>query len=378
MHKRSAVLGGAAVLLVLMGCQGSHSEATGEASQPVSSGSGDPDPTNAARHAPIATWTAADDNIISTIWLGDDAKGTLYTALFRGAFPGIEDYVYAPGDGDCTKSKATLRIDWDRAQNTVHFLVKGKGFPVRPNIRRTAGVEWFPDQFHNDPKDFDAGAYRLWLILGSTTRKANFWYDPNTLLLQGSDFDFPNGPPAGDIPVAFPVISITSSKEFDPDANGFAVHEWDAAYDHVTVESGTFARSWATFAPLDLCEAAPLQPGISQLRPYVSPWQPASIAPTWQDMLHAGIGFDVQIDERTDPNDAYGGNLPYVFSGISYAGNMTAQQGGVPNGWANSILTSFQNVSPVNFPVPGGNGTSCHPYLHEPHVTAPRYCEGQH
>ena len=365
-----------AAALVGVGCHGSPSiegETTNTVEQEVSS-----DPVKAAGQPASNKWTKADDNIISTIWLGNDDKGTLYTPLFRGGFPGVEDLVYVPPSGDCSTTKTTLRIDWDRAANTVHLLVKGKGYPVRPDVHRTENVDWWPNQFHNSPKDFTNGAYRLWIVLGSTTRQANYYYDATTLQLKGSDFDFPAGAPAGAIAAKFPIISITGSNEFDPDSSGFAVHQWNAAYDHVTVESGTFARAWATFAPLDLCEAAPLQPNITQLRPVLSPWQAAADAPKWDDMLHAGMGFDVQIDERTSLTDAYGGNLPYIFSGISYAGNMTAIQGGVPSGYSNSILASFQNVAPVIFPVPGGNGRSCHSYVHEPHVTAPRYCEGAH
>jgi hypothetical protein len=367
-----------AVALICVGCRGSSEGAeegtTGTVAQQVSVS----DPVKAAKDKPVKQWTRADDEIISAIWLGDDDKGTLYAPLWRGAFPGVEDYVYAPSDHDCTKAKSTLRIDWNRATNKVDILIKGRAFPRRPDVRRTEGVDWFPDPFHNAPKDIHEGGYRMWMLMGSPTRQAGFFYDPTTLQLKGSDFDFPNGPPPGLIRNAFPVISMSGSTLFDPDSQGFVVHEWKTAYDHVTVESGTYGRAWGTFVPVDLCQAAPLQPGISQLRPYASPWQPLNTAPRWDEMLHAGLGFDIQIDERTDPNDQYGGNLPYVFSGISYLGNMTALQGGVPNGHANSILAAFQNVAPAIFPVPGGNGRDCRPYLHEPHVTAPRFCEGAH
>lgn len=335
-------------------------------------------PLAAAKLPAIPQWTQADDLILSPIWLGDNDKGTLYAPLWRGAFEGIEDYVYTPADGDCTKTKGTVRIDWDSAANTVNVLIKGKNFQVAPSVTRTEGVNWFPDAFHPAPKDITNGAYRIWIVLASTTRSANFWYDPNTLNLLGSDFDFPSGPPAGAIPVAFPVFSITGSSQFSPDSQGNVVHGYTLAYDAVTVESGTFARAFATFCPQNLCEAAPLQPGISQLRPYVSPWQAPTNAPNWATMLTAGIGFDLHIETATDPSDAFGGNLPYVYSGITYVSNMTTLQGGVPNGWHAPLLPAIQNVSPVLEPVPNGNGTSCQPLVDEPHVTAPLYCLGQH
>jgi hypothetical protein len=257
----------------------------------------------------------------------------------------------------------------------VHVLVKGRHFDVSPTVTRTLDVNYFPDPFHNAPQSFQNGVYRVWIVLGSTTRQAHFWYDPTTLNLLGSDFDFPTGPPAGTIPVAFPIFSITGSNPFTPDADGNVVHQFTLKYSAVTVEDGTFARSFATFPPLNLCFAAPLQPGISQLMPYVSPWQAASDAPKWSDMLHAGMGFDIQLDDPTPPPPQFGHNLPYVFSGISYAGNMTALQGGVPNGQHFQILTAIQNVTPVLDAVPGGNGRGCVGYVAEDHHTAQNFCQ---
>ena len=336
--------------------------------------------TFAARGAddpPVLRWTEVDEHIIAPIWSGNDDRGSMIAPLYRGAFPGIEDFVYAPPDHDCSRVRATLRIDWDKAANTVHYLVKGRNFQVSPSVRRTEGVDYFFDPFHQAAKDVTHGAYRLGTVLGSTTRKGDFYYDPNTLKLLGSEFDF-STPPQGAITVQFPIFSITGSKLFRPDEDGNVLHEFTVPYDRVTVEDGKFARAWSTFVPLDLCQAAPLQPGISQLRPYASPWQSAQIAPTWKDMLHAGMGFDIQVDDATPPPPQFGDNLPYVFSGISYAGNMTALQGGVPNGHHFLILTAIQNVSPVLDPGPNGNGRGCTSFISEPHVTAPRYCAMPH
>jgi hypothetical protein len=321
-----------------------------------------------------AVWNEEDENLISPVWTGNDDQGSLFAPLYRGAFVGIEDLVYTPPDGDCTKVRATVRIDWDSAANTVHFLIKGRNFQVDPTVHRTQGVDYFADPFHPAPKDLTNAAYRLWTVLGSTTRAANFYYDPGTLKLLGSEFDF-STPPPGAITIQFPVFSITGTRLFSPDDEGNVLHEYTVPYNRVTVEDGTFARAWATFPPLDLCEAAPLQPGVSQLRPYASPWQPATSAPSWRDMLHAGMGFDLQIDDATPPPPQFGDNLPYVYSGISYVSNMTALQGGVPNGWHFLLLTAIQNVSPNLEAVPNGNGKSCQAWISEPHVTAPRYCE---
>src|SRR6185312_12971899 len=166
-------------------------------------------------------WMPIDDRLLGPVWTGDDDKGAVYGPLFRGGFAGMEDYIFTPDDGDCTKMKATIRVDWDKAANTVHFLLKGVHFPQSPTVTRTEGETWWPDAFHQAPKDVVHGAYRLWLLLGSTTKTANFYYDPSTLKLLGSDYDFTSSAPPADAPkVVFPIFSTTGSNEFDPDRDG--------------------------------------------------------------------------------------------------------------------------------------------------------------
>jgi hypothetical protein len=367
--------------LAVLGCQGSDrapGEAAGSTSQAVSSGGGLVDEVrDALARPPDPHWTALDDRILGPIWSGDDTKGAVYGPLFRGGFPGMEDTIYTPDDNDCRRSRSTIRVDWDQAANTVHFMVKGKRWPVSPNVTRTEGVTWFPNTFHNDPKDIVNGAYRLWIILGSTTDQTNFFYDPNTLLLLGTVFDL-GGPPPNTIAIPFPIFSLTGSNQFDPDSNGNALHEFTLNYSAVTNESATFSRTFASFVPQDLCETLPMQPDKSQLRPYVTPWQPLSPAPNWHDMLHAGIGFSVQIDERVSPNNGFGGNLPYVYSGVDFLSNLLALQGGVPHGSGFQIITAIRNVAPGTLPIPFGDGLGCQVYIQEgTHVTKPRYCQGQ-
>jgi hypothetical protein len=330
------------------------------------------------RQPPRSDWTEADQRVIAPRWLGDDDKGALLAPLYRGAFPGIEDLVWAPPDGDCSKRQLTVRIDWDSAANTVHYVVKGRHVDVNPTVTRTLGVDFFPDQFHNDPQSFDGGIYRLWTILASTNTTANFYYDATTLDLLGSEFDF-STPPPNAITQPFPVFSLMSSNPFVPDADGNVLHEYTLRYDAFTVEDGVFSRVLVTFIPLNLSHAAPLQPNISELRPYVSPWQPPGQALNFRDMLHAGLAFDTSLDPSAPPPPpGFGHNVPYAFAGVSYAGNVVALQGGVPGGQHFRIVTAIQSVAPTLDAVPGGNGTGCFGYVSEDHHTAPNFCQGGH
>jgi hypothetical protein len=340
-------------------------------------GGGDPDPVKALKKAPNPYWSKADDRIVAPIWLGNNNVGSLYTPLWRGGFPGMEDYVYTPPGGDCSGVKGTVRVDWDVNANTVHFLVKAKGLPSNPSVTRTNGVDWWPDAFHPAPQNVTNGKYRLWVIRTATTHPGTFYYDPSNLQLLGSNVDFPNGAPSP-VSIQIPMLLLTDSLAFDVGADGYVSHQWTIPYNQVTGEGGTFAHAYGTFAPNNLCEAAPLQPDISQLRPYVSQWQPPSAGVSWASILAGGLGFDIQVEDASPQPPQYAGHLPYIFGGISVAGNVTAIRGGVPNGYSMSIVAAFRNVAPPIEPVIGGNGPGCSSYVFEPHVTAPLYCQGQH
>ena len=93
-------------------------------------------------------WTQADEDLLVPVWLGDEARGALVSPMFRGAAAGIEDYVFTPPDGDCANARGVFRIDWDEQANTVRYQLKFKQVPVRPEVRRTEGVDFFPNPFH--------------------------------------------------------------------------------------------------------------------------------------------------------------------------------------------------------------------------------------
>jgi hypothetical protein len=327
----------------------------------------------ALRKPPVLEWTHEDDELIAPVWVGNDDKGQLYLPQWRGASVGIEEYVYAPPSGDCRNLKGTVRVDWDSAANTVRIVAKYRGLPRRPSVRRTEGVDFTPNPFHEFPKDFDNGVYRLWVIQGAAPVPATFYYDPATLNLLGSQLNFPSGPPNGGavIPVTIPLFTLSGSASFEPDERGFAVHDYTIPYDHLQVESGDFSVARISYVPFNLCFGQPAAPARGQARPYVSPWLAPGIGPSFRALLHSGLAFDIQLENPTDAT--LNGNLPYVFGGVAFIG-APSFQGGVPNGYRFSLSEQIQNVSPIIRPVPGGNGLGCAPYVNEPHITAPNHC----
>jgi hypothetical protein len=326
---------------------------------------------------PDPNWDQADDELLAPIWTGNNEKGQLYTPLYRGAFPGIEEYVFTPPSGDCTGIKATIRVDWDSTADTVHFLIKGRNFVRHPTVHRTDGVNYWFNPFHPAPKDFDNGAYRLWIVEAAVTSKEKLWYSPPGDYgaecqygppcgpLRATQYTSPTQPPNAPIELSVPTFSITGTLQFQPDDTGHFSHEFTNKYSAFTNEGGLFSRDWVTFAPEDLCQAhpGPVLPK-SQLRPVASPWLPPDQAPSWREILGANLGFDIHAEETADPN-VLGGNLPYVYSGISCAGQMPAIRGGIPNG-AHAVLTgAIMNVQPPIDLVQGGNGPGCSSYQNE-------------
>ena len=190
-------------------------------------------------------------------------------------------------------------------------------------------------------------------------------------------FSAPSQPP-NTIEIKLPAFRILGTKQFVPDANDNVHHEFTSAYDVFTSEGGLYSFAWVQFAPEDLCQAAPLQPHISQLRPIQVPWQPGSAGVPWTTFLRGNLAFDLHLERTTDPtvNDGY---LPEVWGNVSVTSTDAAYRGGIPNGWHQTIMSAIQSVSPVLDPVQGGgNVNGCVGYVNEPHVTAPLYCQGQH
>ena len=346
-----------------------------------------------------ANWTVADCKLQSPLWTGDDDKGQLFAPLWRGTGGGIDDYVTAPPNGNCSGLKGTVRIDWNRAQNTVHYRIKLHNVPVSPTITRIDGgdteindpqnprhfipypqANWWFNPFHPAPKDFpvnpsDGTAYRLWTIFTTfNTQTAPFYYDAQTLLLKGSIHEFPSGQPAGTIPVNIGNAAIYPSLLMYPNSQGFATREYTVPYHQVTSEGGYWSYSATTFVPLNLCRALPYQPVLGQLRPYSPPLLPASAGQSFDYILRQGLSFDVTIEEGR-PDVAPGGddtNSEYVYSGIDFLEGNPGIGGDVPWGWHASLPNSIQNVQPAIEP-----GSRCESFVANPHPTAPLYCLGQ-
>ncbi|MRG92753.1 hypothetical protein [Polyangium spumosum] len=369
MRTRIGLLTCALALLACSGASEPTEETVGSAEQSLS--------YNAIRASlnapPKPFWTNTDEAILSPVWVGDNDRGSVYAPLWRGANANIEDLIIAPPGGDCRNVKGTVRVDWDKAANTVRITLKGRNIPRAPVVERTEGVDYFHNPFHLRQKDLLVTGYRLWTIFGTiNTALTSFYYDADTNLLLGSEYDFPGGPPPNSITVGFPIFPLVSSIVVNPDAQGRLYHQYTIPYDHVTQEGGQTGAAIVTNLPHDLCQSNPADPTAGQLRPYVYGWLPPNTGPSFADILRAGVIFDMSIEDAATPypnNDP-----PYVFSGASLISNFAGMQGGTPNGYHLHLNRVVRNVAPVIHPIPGGNGLGCQPFLATPHVTGPNFC----
>ena len=349
--------------------------------------------------SPMAKWTEADCKVISPIWTGDDNKGQLLTPLWRGASTAIEDWIVPSPPGSYPDLKGTVRLDWDKATNTLHYTIKLHHVPVSPPVKRVDGGDpeitdpsnprhfvnapqagWWFNQFHQNPKDLpvkstDGTAYRLWSIFATfNTRSVGVFYDPQTLKLLGSAYTLPSGPPPGAIAIGLGDAELVSSLLIYPDSNGFASRQYTVPYNGVTTEGGYHGYFSTLFAPQNLCRSNPYQPALGQLRPLVSPWQPVSAATPWDLILHNGLIFDMTIEEGR-PDVPPGGddqNLTYIYSAASILSQTPSTQGGTPWGYHFELPAAIQNAQPAIVPVPRQGG-----FVGNPMVTAPLYCMGQ-
>ena len=349
--------------------------------------------------APVSNWTRADCMVISPTWTGDDNHGQLFTPLWRGAATAIEDWVVPSPPGSYPDLKGTVRLDWDKAANTLHYTIKLHHVPISPPVNRVDGgnpeitdptnplhfinapyASWWFNLFHQNPKDLpikasDGTAYRLWTIfLTYNTSTIGVFYDPQTLMLLGSAYQFPSGPPEGAIAIGVGENVLASSLLMYPDSSGFATRQYTVPYSGVTTEGGYHGYFSGLFAPQNLCRSNEYQPALGQLRALVSPWQPPSAAKPWNLILDNGLFFDLTVEEgRPDvPPGADDQNLTYIYSAASILSQAPSAPGGTPWGYHSDLPAVIQNVQPTISQVPREGG-----FVGNPMVSAPLYCMGQ-
>lgn len=296
---------------------------------------------------------------------GDVSKGAFRTELFRGAAVPFELSVI-PTPNNCEGSM-DFEISWDEEANEVTMHLTGEGVMEQsPSIERTLGVDYFPNPFFPEPEDYDNGRYQMWVI-GAGGPPVMFLYDPFTLDLIGSEYDFEVPPPA--IPVFFPSLYMFSGPMFQPDANGDVDETWSFDYDGMTRgDLPQYSHHVVSIPPPNLCGANPFRLDLSTLRLYVSDPLPASEARPWSDYLRDGMFFDITVE----PGEYY--QDPPRTTGVATYSGATGIPGGIPRDWQFNFDAGFMGVAPAIQPWHGAG--TCEMVFEPMHTKGLNFCGG--
>jgi hypothetical protein len=277
------------------------------------------------------------DSLFTPRSSGDHNKGTLQLPLRRGAAVAWETY-FPILPSNC-EGEMQLTLSWDEDENWVKVKLKGQHlFTPHPSIHRTEGVNFFPNPFFPERKDYDNGRYQFWLI--SPAGMITVYYSAITLDFIGTQYEFPT-PPPDSIPVPVPGIKLVGSPFYAPDDEGNVDFEWTFAYDHaVRGDRPEYAHFLNTYPPTNLCLANPFRYDQSTTFPYVSFPLPAAEALSFSEYLRNGLIFETTIE----PPEYF--TEPPLVSNIATYSGMTLSGGGVPKGWALDLDAAFMNNAP--------------------------------
>jgi hypothetical protein len=290
-------------------------------------------------------------------------KGSLTAPLRRGGATPFEAFLPALPSG--CQAEMTITLAWDEQDNRVHARLRGKHVLVpHPTIRRTLGVDFFPNPIWPEQKDFRNGRYLFWIL--SPSRMITFYYDGATRAVMGSEFDT-LAPPPGAIPLAVPGLKLVSSPFFQPDEDGDVDVEWSFDYDKVVRgDLPRFAHSFFTAPPANLCLANPFRYDQSTTIGYTSPARPAAEAMSFSDYLRNGLIFDITVE----PPDYF--TFPPVAGQTSFYSGATVVAGGIPKGWTLDLDAVFMNNAPPIKPFAAAH--SCRDYFVPRHNPNLNFC----
>lgn len=286
--------------------------------------------SNAGEHDRTIEWEGS----------GDNEEGSITLALYRGVAPIWEltvDPTLAP-DGEMT-----VKFDWDRSKNELEVTLKGKKvLKPYPSVRREEGTTYFPNRFWPEQQNFDHGRYQLWLL--SPARPITLYYDPETLDLMGSEFDFPT--PPSPIALMLPTIAAVPTPFFEPKSNGDVNEHWTIPYDHIARQDNPTAwgNHYVTVPPPNLCFANPFRLDQSVLRPYMSPPVPPAQSLGWDHWIRSGIFVDITFE----PPQYY--VVPPKATMVGSFSGATGLGGSVPKGWSLDLNAIFGNQAPAIVP----------------------------
>lgn len=274
---------------------------------------------------------------------GDVHEGKMQLPLVWNMQSLPENY-WIPVPGDC-QNTIHLTMKWDEEEDWVKIRLKGKNvLTPYPDVERTPGVNFFPNQFWPEAEDIVGGRYQLWLITAS--EEITLYFDAGTRDLLGSEFDFA-APPAGSIPIHVPGVKLVGSELFQPKPNGDLDVEFTWQYSAmVRLDRPELAHMFATFPAHNLCDINPFRYDLSTTRGYISEPRPASEARPFSAYFKNGLIFGITVEPAQ-----YFVEPPRDTQIVTY-GNASAFGGLIPPGYRFDVDAFFMNVAPPIQPSP--------------------------
>ena len=196
------------------------------------------------------------------------------------------------------EGSARATVTYSKAQNRVLLDVDYHGLPYRPSFTRPRDVS---NPYVQWPVSVENANYQVWFLGRQFNFTTTFYYSGTTLQLIGSEFDLPNGPPAGSIPVAVPSAQMIGTNAFEPDEDGEAHPHFEFNYDQILDNVGS-GGTYVSTLPFNLCK--PDEYGIY----YTQGGLPASLAMNFDqvlDSIHGGYGMIVHTSLEPQVKPAY-------------------------------------------------------------------------
>jgi hypothetical protein len=244
-------------------------------------------------------------------------EGTLEFDLIPGA--GAPNEVIIQEPVMCQPdSSAHATVKYSKSKDLVDVTIDYHGLPYRMSYTRPVDIS---TQFNQYPVSVQDGRWQVWFVQESPVNTANFYYDPNTLQLLGSEFDTPN-PPADAIVIPVPTMRMIQSPIFEGNKKGLAHFHETFSYSKMIDWEGTAGVAVA-FLPFNLC--FPDQYSTY----YTNGGLPTDKALSFDDVLgniHGGYGLAVAtslepavkpdyLKARDNPMIGWAGGYPQAIPG---------------------------------------------------------------
>jgi hypothetical protein len=185
-----------------------------------------------------------------------------------------------------------VTYSYSKSDNKVRARIKGTGMPYRLDYTRTTDVS---TQFNIHPVSIEDGKWQVWTIARTLEVYILAYYDGLTLQLLGTEYEYPDGPPPGSIPVPIAGAQMICSPIFEGDEDGNVDFTWEWDYDAMIDAAGN-GGTVTTGLPVSLCTPDKL------VIYYKNGGVPPDQAMSWDDVLNTVNKDGIVVATSLEPD----------------------------------------------------------------------------